>query len=76
MARYFPNAKISQVHGQARKIDGILYYPAYHPAAALHQPSLRPVVEQDMAKIPDLIARIDEFVDSAPQEQATQLSFF
>ena len=76
MARYFPNAKISQIHGQARKIDGILYYPMYHPAAALHQPSLRPKVEDDMVKIPDLIARIDEFADSEPQQDATQLSLF
>ena len=76
MARYFPNAKISQIHGQARKIDGILYYPMYHPAAALHQPSLRPRVEEDMAKIPDLIARIDEFADSEPQQDAKQLSLF
>lgn len=76
MERYFPNAKISQVHGQARKIDGILYYPMYHPAAALHQPSLRPVVEEDVAKIPELIARIDEFSDSAAEQAATQLSLF
>ncbi len=76
MARYFPNAKISQIHGQARKIDGILYYPMYHPAAALHQPSLRPTIEDDMAKVPDLIARIDEFADSKPQQDARQLSFF
>lgn len=74
MTRYFPNAKISQIHGQARKIEGILCYPMYHPAAALHQPSLRRVVEDDMAKIPDLIARIDDFADAAPPEQATQLS--
>lgn len=76
MARYFPNAKISQIHGQARKIDGILYYPMYHPAAALHQPSLRPTVEEDMAKVPGLIARIDDFADSKPQQDARQLSFF
>jgi DNA polymerase len=76
MARYFPNAKISQIHGQARKIDGILYYPMYHPAAALHQPSLRPTIEDDMAKVPDLIARIDDFADTKPQQDARQLSFF
>lgn len=76
MERYFPNAKISQIHGQPRKIDGILYYPMYHPAAALHQPSLRPLVEDDMAKIPDLIARLDEFADYKPQAQAQQLNLF
>lgn len=76
MARYFPNARISDIHGQARKIDGILYYPMYHPAAALHQPSLKSELEADMIKIPDLIRRIDEFVDSKPQQQVKQLNLF
>ena len=38
MARAFPKARISRIHGQPRKIGGIVYYPMYHPAAALHQP--------------------------------------
>jgi uracil-DNA glycosylase family 4 len=76
MARYFPNAKISQIHGQPRKMEGVIYYPMYHPAAALHQPALRRTVEEDMLKIPDLIAQIDEIVETQPPEQAEQLSLF
>jgi DNA polymerase len=76
MARPFPNARISQVHGHARKVDGILYFPMYHPAAALHQPSLRPEVEQDMRKIPDLLAQMDSMPDSRLQEDARQLTLF
>jgi uracil-DNA glycosylase family 4 len=55
MARYFPNAKISQIHGQAKEIDGRLIVPMYHPAAALHQPSLRSVVKEDFAMLPRMI---------------------
>jgi DNA polymerase len=51
-----PNSKISQVHGQAMKIHGRLVVPMYHPAAALHQGSLRPVIKQDFAQLPQLIA--------------------
>jgi uracil-DNA glycosylase family 4 len=78
MARAFPNAKISQIHGQPRKIGGILYVPMYHPAAALHQPSLRRVVEQDFAKIPGWLAEAISLADEAapPAEQAQQLSLF
>ena len=76
MARYFPNAKISQIHGQPRKMESVIYYPMYHPAAALHQPSLRRTVEEDVLKIPDLIAHIDEMVETKPPEQAEQLSLF
>ena len=76
MARYIPNARISLVHGQVRKIDNVLVYPMYHPAAALHQPSLRPQIEADMLKIPDLLAQREEMPDSKPQEEARQMSLF
>ena len=48
MARAFPKARISHIHGQPRKVGGIIYYPMYHPAAALHRPSPRSVVKEDM----------------------------
>ncbi len=47
MARAFPDEKISLVHGQARQVGEQIYVAMYHPAAALHQPSLRGVVERD-----------------------------
>lgn len=55
MARYFPDARISKVHGKAGWREGRLIVPMYHPAAALHQPALRSVVEADFAKLPALI---------------------
>lgn len=76
MARYFPNAKISAIHGQPRKIQGVLYYPMFHPAAALHQPKLRQAVEEDMAKIPQLLAEIGRIQDEDHPEEAQQLSLF
>jgi DNA polymerase len=78
MARYFPNARISSIHGRATVIDGRLVVPMYHPAAALHQPSLRRVVEEDFALLPDLIARGQKI--PAPEEKPStdpeQLSMF
>jgi len=76
MARYFPGSKISSIHGKARKLDGVLYYPMFHPAAALHQPKLRATVEQDMLKIPALIAELDQIQDSKPADEIEQLSLF
>lgn len=57
MARYFPDVKISKIHGEAKEIDGRMVIPMYHPAAALHQPSLREVVKEDFSLIPTLIAQ-------------------
>jgi len=76
MARAFPKARISHIHGQPRKISGVIYYPMYHPAAALHQPSLRPIVEDDMRRIPELIAQAAQMADSPLPVEAEQLKLF
>jgi uracil-DNA glycosylase family 4 len=76
MARAFPKARISHIHGQPRKIDGIVYYPMYHPAAALHQPSLRRTVEDDMRRIPELIRQAAQMAESPPPAAAQQLKLF
>jgi uracil-DNA glycosylase family 4 len=84
MAHFMPNAKISDVHGQTMNIKGRLIVAMYHPAAALHQRSLQPVVEQDFAHLPELIAKADQMPEySDPPTNgheedngATQLSLF
>lgn len=55
MSRYFPQAKISRVHGQARDIGGRLFVPMFHPAAALHQQSLRETIVGDFRRLPAMI---------------------
>ena len=76
MARAFPKARISRIHGQPCKISGVIYYPMYHPAAALHQPSLRRTVEEDMHRIPELIKQAAQIAESAPPVEAEQLKLF
>ncbi|HET9981354.1 MAG TPA: uracil-DNA glycosylase [Ktedonobacterales bacterium] len=57
MARFFPGAKISSIHGQAKKIDGRVVVAMYHPAAALHQQSLKQTVIDDFKRaIPPALA--------------------
>src|SRR5215211_8548650 len=41
MGRFLPGVTISRVHGQPRKSGDTWIVPMYHPAAALHQGSLR-----------------------------------
>ena len=81
MSLFLPNAKISQVHGQSMHIRGRLVVPMYHPAAALHQGSLRPVIENDFAKLPQLIADAGEpaktqFEEGEKKQDPKQLSLF
>ena len=76
MARAFPNARISRIHGTPRKIAGIIYYPMYHPAAALHQPSLREVVLQDMKRIPELLDGAVAITETEMESDVQQLALF
>jgi DNA polymerase len=83
MHKFLPNAKISQAHGQAVRVKGRLVVPFYHPAAALHQPSLRPTVEEDFARLPEWIEKagdVPEYVDLSEEDsddsKPEQLSFF
>ncbi len=74
MAMFFSGKSISQIHGTAQKRDNIIYYAMYHPAAALHQQSLRRTIEEDMLKIPSLLAEAKNIVEAEPPSQ--QLSMF
>ena len=55
MARFFPGEKISAIHGTARVADGQTVVALYHPAAALHQQSLRHTLEEDFRKLPRFV---------------------
>jgi len=76
LARYFPGEPISKVHGKARKQDSIIYFAMYHPAAALHQQSLRQTIETDMLKIPPLLAQAEPVEEIKKEDNPQQLSMF
>ncbi|MBA7588368.1 hypothetical protein ES708_30423 [subsurface metagenome] len=71
MAMFFPGKSISKIHGTAQKRDDMLYYAMYHPAAALHQGSLRQAIEEDMLKIPTLLTQSETIKEEKPPEQLT-----
>jgi uracil-DNA glycosylase family 4 len=81
MNRFLPNAKISDIHGQAMNVKGRLVVAMFHPAAALHQRSLRPVIEKDFSQLPELITKADqmpEYVEQKSEDEngGQQLSLF
>lgn len=78
MNKFFPNARISQIHGNASRVDGRLVVAMYHPAAALHQPNLRPELEKDFAGLAKLLHPDTSAIDRqdgaiAVPEQPTEL---
>lgn len=83
MARYFPKQTISRIHGQYKEMDGRFYVPMYHPAAALHQQSLREVILDDFRAVPHILetaraSRIppDLVPEAAPHAAITQTRLF
>ena len=53
LQRYLPGARIGAVHGRLRRsYSGQHVFPMYHPAAALHQASLRETLFRDMRGLP------------------------
>ena len=71
----FSGVTISQIHGKPKKVGDFVYFPMFHPAAALHQPRFRVLIEQDMLKIPQILANIQSIEAEAeippPPEQLT-----
>ena len=76
MALFFPGKTIGRIHGQAQQRDGVIYFPMYHPAAALHQQGLRPTIEADMQKIPRLLAEASGVPEAREEPPQQQLSMF
>jgi DNA polymerase len=72
MAKWFPQQAISRIHGTVKEVDGRLIVPMYHPAAALHQGSLRQVLLDDFAKLPAILERARK-LQNIPPAGATSL---
>lgn len=56
MNLFIPGAKISRIHGQPQRVGTRLIVPMLHPAAALHQPQNRPLLEADFRRLPAILA--------------------
>ena len=85
MGKFMKGAKISQVHGEMRKIGDRYVIAMFHPAAALHQAALKPAILADFAKLPELLKEARAGLGkSAPmakkeapiEEEPKQLSLF
>ncbi len=63
MSNFFPELQISKAHGKllTKKFEGIstkYFFPLYHPAAVLHNESIRKILKTDFKKIPKVLKEI------------------
>ena len=84
MGRFMPGAKISAVHGQMRKVGERYVIAMFHPAAALHQASLKPAILADFARLPELLNQARKGLGRSapdgkveePKDEPKQLNLF
>lgn len=62
MEYFLPDMKISQIHGEAKRIQfgdhKLTIVPLYHPAAALYNGSLRQTLIDDFLMVPKIIEKL------------------
>lgn len=65
---------ITRVHGHPQEVTLgtriVTLYPIYHPAAALYTPSMLKVLEEDFARIPELLDRVVDNPEPSAAEPA------
>ena len=64
LRRYLPDARIGEVHGRLRRSGGRFVFPMYHPAAALHQSSLRETLFADIRGLPAALLAAREAIEA------------
>jgi len=72
MYKFFPGESITRVHGKPRRKDGLMIFPVFHPAAALHQPSLRADLIADFAALAAFLATVSPPVAPPVEEPAVR----
>ena len=69
LARFFPSKTISQAHGTWRKENSTIYFAMYHPAAALHQGTLRKIIQEDFLRLPQALKEAEQARAEKPSQQ-------
>ena len=72
LARFVPNESISKVHGKPRQVGDLICFPMYHPAAALHQGSLRRTLEEDMQRLPAVLKELKGAAERGDRDNGSQ----
>ena len=78
MYKFLPGESITRLHGRARRVGDVTVFPMFHPAAALHQPSLRAELEKDFQTLATMLAteRATEKKENVVTQTPKQLDLF
>lgn len=73
LQHFLPGQSIGRVHGQRLRRGEVVLVPMYHPAAALHQGSMRRVIEEDFKKLPAYLEEARRQRPQPPEPAAQQM---
>ena len=81
LGNFFPGETIGNARGKPRNLNGRLFVPIYHPAAALRQQRFRQAIEEDMIKVVQILntnhdSLLDESSSNGQDNTSNQLSMF
>src|SRR5436190_15086930 len=68
LQRYLPGSRIGEAHGRLRHNGRQFVFPMYHPAAALHQTSLRETLFRDIRGLPAALLAAREAIEAERSE--------
>jgi uracil-DNA glycosylase len=51
LKEFFPGSSLGQAHGKTMKRGSSLFFPTYHPASVIYNPSLKEVLKDDFRKL-------------------------
>lgn len=74
LGKFIPGKRISDIHGDAFRTDGKVYFTMYHPAVALYKGSMREVLLEDIkglkkildgdeSRVEDLGVEVDKTIE-------------
>lgn len=75
--RFFPGESIMQARGKIRSFGQHRIFPILHPAAALYRRELRSVLEEDFARLGELLHELEPLAKESPDGgNSEQLTMF
>jgi len=73
---FLPAEKISDIRGTAKRRGNQIFFPIYHPAAALYDPRLKDTLMSDFKNIPVLLEKIGQLSETKSPVSSIQSSIF
>jgi uracil-DNA glycosylase family 4 len=60
MTKFLPGAKITQTHGQPKRVGPRVVVPMFHPAAALRSGEVMNLTKADFEKLPEILKQVEQ----------------